>query len=45
MFDPEYDLDDRPCFQCGHSLTHSRFCSALYCEDGLIDEYEDDPIN
>lgn len=42
--DVEVDYDET-CPKCGHSPTHSRTCDAPYCEDGLIDMYEDDPIN
>lgn len=42
--DVEFDYDET-CPKCGHSPTHSRPCDAPYCEDGLIDMYEDDPIN
>lgn len=39
----DYDIDDRPCPKCGHQYTHTRDCDR--CDDGFIDEYEDDPIN
>jgi hypothetical protein len=45
MFESEYELDDRSCSKCGHSPTHSRYCTALYCDDGYVDEYEEDAIN
>ena len=45
MIDIDYELDDRPCPRCGHHTTHTRTCNALNCEDGYIDEYEDDPLN
>jgi hypothetical protein len=42
-YDFDYDID---CSRCGHSPTHSRRCTELGCEDGVIDLYEyDDPIN
>lgn len=44
-FSDDYDLDDRPCPKCNHHFTHSRICDSLYCEDGYIDESEEDPIN
>lgn len=44
-FMPEYDIDDRSCLKCDSSFTHSRHCTALHCDDGWIDEAEDDPIN
>jgi len=37
----DYDIDDLECPQCGHN-THSRECSELMCEDGGIDESEED---
>lgn len=41
-FDQEHDLQ---CPHCGHSPIHSRDCSNLFCEEGTIDDSEDDPIN
>ncbi len=41
----DYDYSDTPCPKCKHEPTHVRTCSALFCEDGYIDEHEDDPIN
>jgi DnaJ-class molecular chaperone len=40
-FEIEYDAT---CPECGHSPLHSRECTN-WCEDGFIDESEDDPIN
>lgn len=36
-----YDYDN-PCPKCGHEPTHYRDCSELGCEDGAIDESEED---
>lgn len=41
---PDYELHDRPCPVCEYHPTHWSRCAALACEDGLIDEYENDPI-
>lgn len=42
----DYEQDyDNSCPRCGHSPTHYRDCSGLYCDDGWIDESEDDAIN
>lgn len=42
----EYDIEDElTCPKCKHSPLHSRDCTNLFCEDGFIDESEDDPIN
>ena len=44
--DLDYDiLYDCFCPKCGHSPIHSRDCTALFCDEGYIDESEDDPIN
>lgn len=43
--DDDYEFDDLTCPKCGHSPLHSRTCSNLCCDDGYIDEYDDDPIN
>ena len=44
MEDYEQDYDES-CPQCGHSPTHYRSCNEIHCEDGYIDESENDPIN
>lgn len=42
----DYEIEtDLSCPKCGHDTLHSRDCTNLSCEDGYIDEYEDDPIN
>ena len=41
----DYELNDTPCPECGHSPSYGRHCQALQCEDGWVDESEDDPIN
>lgn len=41
----DYDVDyDGTCPYCNHSPIHSRSC-INFCDDGFIDEHEDDPIN
>lgn len=40
----DYEFDDRECPECGHSPTHRRECDSG-CSNGLIDLYEEDPIN
>ena len=45
MFDDNTDYGDGCyCPKCG-TETNSRTCTAFNCEDGWIDEYEDDAIN
>lgn len=39
----DYEIKDGPCPHCGNPILHFRDCDV--CEDGFIDEYEDDPIN
>lgn len=41
----DYEIDDRPCPKCGHGETRSRYCDQIGCDDGYIDECDDDPIN
>jgi hypothetical protein len=41
----DYMLDDGVCPDCGHAPVHWRTCSEIGCQDGWIDEYDDDPIN
>lgn len=43
--DDELDHDDMPCPACGAHEVRSRGCDAVDCEDGYIDEYEQDPLN
>lgn len=41
----DYDIEDNvSCPKCGHSPLHSRDC-INFCEEGFIDESDDDPIN
>ena len=40
----DYDLDDTPCPKCGRSPTHYRTCQELGCNDGRINQYEEDPL-
>lgn len=40
----DYEIDDEStCPECGNEYIHYRTCN--HCEDGFIDEYEDDAIN
>lgn len=44
------DLDDMedidtPCPNCNAPTTRTRSCSVFGCEDGYVDEHEDDAIN
>lgn len=42
----DYEVDyESSCSKCGHSPIHHRDCTNLFCEDGYIDESENDPIN
>ena len=41
----DWDCDGYPCPKCGDLETRSRACDEWNCDDGLIDEHEDDPIN
>lgn len=39
----EYYDDDLVCPNCHHYPTRARAC--IHCDDGWLDEYEDDPVN
>jgi len=41
-FEEDYEIC---CPECGESPIRGRSCSGLFCENGYIDESEDDPIN
>jgi hypothetical protein len=41
----DYDFSDVACPKCGHTPTHYRECQGLFCDDGFVDEWEEDPIN
>lgn len=41
-FEQDFELN---CPRCGHSPLHNRDCTELLCNDGFIDDYNDDPIN
>jgi len=42
----DYEVDyEVNCPYCGHTPLHNRFCANLFCDEGFIDESEDDPIN
>ena len=47
MIDDYDDLDylDTPCPRCGEFAVQSRRCDEWDCDDGWIDESEDDPVN
>ena len=36
---------DTPCPNCGAHAVRSKSCEEWDCDDGWIDEHEDDPIN
>jgi rRNA maturation protein Nop10 len=41
----EYQTEYGPCPHCGNATLHFRHCHEIGCEDGYIDEYDEDPIN
>lgn len=41
----DYEIEEGPCPHCGNSIVHVRQCDGIFCEDGWIDEYNEDPIN
>lgn len=42
----DYEIDDETsCPKCGHSPIHYRNCQELMCNEGWMDEHDDDPIN
>lgn len=45
-YEPDYEVNfESPCPACGNASTHWRRCSELSCDDGFLDEYEDDLVN
>lgn len=44
-FDDEIEDIETPCPNCRAQLTRRRPCIALMCDEGQIDEHEEDPIN
>lgn len=41
----EYECSSTHCPECLCAPTHWRECSAFGCDEGLVDEHDDDPIN
>lgn len=42
----DYEIDNEArCPKCNHSPLHNRDCAELMCNDGFMDEADDDPIN
>jgi len=45
MSTEDYEIDyDNVCPKCGGEV-HYRDCTNMFCDEGEIDEYENDPIN
>lgn len=41
----DYEIDYYlPCPKCGNDYTHYRNCTCLWCDDGYINRYEEDPL-
>jgi len=45
MFDDYIEDYDQSCPKCNHSPLRMKDCDRIGCEDGYLDEYEDDSIN
>lgn len=46
LFTGDYDeVETYQCPVCGARAVLSRTCNNVHCDEGFIDEYEDDPIN
>jgi hypothetical protein len=41
----DYWDSDESCPKCGHGPTRVRHCDVIGCDDGWVDEYDEDPIN
>jgi len=41
----DYELLEVVCPKCGQHPTHTRCCDNLLCEDGWVDEHEEDAVN
>ena len=39
----DYEFSDEYCPNCG-AVMHIRGCSELYCENGYVNRYEEDPL-
>jgi predicted RNA-binding Zn-ribbon protein involved in translation (DUF1610 family) len=44
-FNDDIEYADQSCPKCGSSEVMRRECDCLSCDEGFIDEHEDDPIN
>ncbi len=40
----DWEYSDESCPKCGQQMA-TRSCDVIGCDDGYIDEYDDDPIN
>jgi hypothetical protein len=45
MLDDEIDYLDEACPRCGQREVRQRGCDDWGCDEGWIDEHDDDPIN
>lgn len=43
--DDDIEDIDKPCPNCKAPTTRIKPCTVFGCDEGYIDEYEDDPIN
>lgn len=41
----DYEHTEGPCKFCDHSPLHTRRCDEVGCDEGMMDEYDDDAIN
>ncbi len=45
MYDDDIEYTDEQCPKCGEYDVRSQYCIVTGCDDGYIDEYDDDAIN
>ncbi len=41
-YEEDYELS---CPKCGHCPLHNRDCAEIFCNEGFIDQSDEDPIN
>jgi len=41
----DYEHLEAACPKCGHEPIHRRDCDNIHCQEGEVDENDDDPIN
>lgn len=42
MIFEDFEIINQPCPKCGHDHINRAGCSSIFCDDGLIDESDED---